>query len=877
MQCNLVVETAQCFSVHHFACLLSYGAQVVCPYLALRSVRALTADIDSSVKDAQQSYRTAITDGILKVMSKMGISALSSYIGAETMECIGLGPIVIAQCFGSTSSPACGLEIENIEVDTLRFHNAAFSDIEELPNFGAMKFKTNGEFHGNNPALVKALHAALSLKGSETSAPQVENFRSYSNLVKKRAPAAVRDLLRFESDKTSMPLADVEDASSIVRRFCTGGMSLGSLSKEAHETVAIAMNRLGGRSNSGEGGEDPKRYYPISNVTPEGTSPDFPGLRGLRSGDRASSAVRQVASARFGVTAEYLVTSEQLEIKIAQGAKPGEGGQLPGAKNSEYIAKLRRAKPGITLISPPPHHDIYSIEDLAQLIFDLRQVNPHAKISVKLVSSAGIGTIAAGVAKAGADIIQISGHDGGTGASPLSSIKHAGFPWEFGLAEAHRALLANGLRKGVVLRVDGGIRTGWDVITAALLGADEYGFGSIALIAQGCIMARVCHTNNCPVGITSQKEHLRAKFSGQPQHLVEFFQFIAQEVRHELSTLGYRSLAEIVGRNDLLRKRDRALPKADLSLDMLLASSPESRTYSIDTQRYSIPDPAIGDQLIADPEIQRAIEEHAALEKIFSVTNRDRTVGARIAGAIALRWGDEGFRGRIDLRCTGTAGQSFAAFNVKGMHLLLEGEANDYVGKGMSGGEVVIRPPEGTAVASWQNVIVGNTCLYGATGGEVFISGQAGERFAVRNCNAVAVVEGVGDHGCEYMTGGAVVVLAEIGRNFGAGMTGGLAFVYDEHDRFADRFNRDGDKYVGRLSDVNAPVVRALIAKHFHLTTSRRAEHILANWQDSLTKFWEIIPPQAQFPSSLLGAKSPQLSDSSFTGHPDGYLPALSE
>ncbi|HEY9711905.1 MAG TPA: glutamate synthase-related protein, partial [Chroococcales cyanobacterium] len=578
----------------------------------------------------------------------------------------------------------------------------------------------------------------------------------------------------------------------------------------------------------------------------DGTSPEFPGLSGLLPGDKASSSVRQVASARFGVTPEYLVTSEQLEIKIAQGAKPGEGGQLPGHKVSAYIAGLRRAKKGMPLISPPPHHDIYSIEDLAQLIFDLKQVNPRAKISVKLVSQIGVGTVAAGVAKANADIVQISGHDGGTGASPIGSIKNAGAPWELGLAETHQVLMANNLRDRVLLRVDGGLRSGWEVVMAAMLGADEFGFGSIALIAAGCIMARVCHTNNCPVGITSQKEELRKRFPGTPEPLVEFFLFIAEEVRHTLARLGYRSIAEVLGRVDLLASKELCgLPKtSDLNLDCLL-DPPAQCTGS-----WSVPPLAahsnplnLDDQLLQDADLVKAIREHGSYALSRPIRSTDRAVGARISGEVARHWGDHGFKGTLSFKFNGSAGQSFGAFNVDNLSLNLVGEANDYVGKGMNGGEIVVRPPSASNFDSWQNVIIGNTCLYGATGGALYAAGQAGERFAVRNSGARAVVEGAGDHCCEYMTGGTVAVLGKTGRNFGAGMTGGIAFVLDEEGSFSEKFNDDEGKRLYRLSaqeagDSDAAAeLKMLVEEHERKTGSLRARAILKHWGDYLPKF----------------------------------------
>jgi glutamate synthase (ferredoxin) len=636
-------------------------------------------------------------------------------------------------------------------------------------------------------------------------------------------------------------------------------MSLGALSREAHETLAIAMNRIGGKSNSGEGGEDPVRYNALNDVDTAGKSPTLPHLHGLRNGDTAASAIRQVASGRFGVTPQYLATAQQIEIKIAQGAKPGEGGQLPGPKVSPYIAMLRRSKPGVTLISPPPHHDIYSIEDLAQLIFDLHQINPKAQVSVKLVAEIGIGTIAAGVAKANADIIQISGHDGGTGASPLSSIKHAGSPWELGLTEVHRVLMENRLRDRVILRVDGGLKSGWDVLIGALMGAEEFGFGSIAMIAEGCIMARICHTNNCPVGVASQKEELRKRFTGIPDHVVNFFYFIAEEVRSLLAKLGYRSLSEVIGRADLLTvPPEIKLNKTQaLNLDCLtkLPDTRVNRSWLVHEKVHSN-GPVLDDQLLADLDIQAAIEDQGTINKTYTVVNTDRTVGSRLTGVIAHKYGDKGFTGQINLNFQGSVGQSFGAFNLDGVVLNLVGEANDYVGKGMNGGEIMIKPPANATYNPAENVIVGNTCLYGATGGVLFANGLAGERFAVRNSKGTAVIEGAGDHCCEYMTGGVIVVLGKVGRNVGAGMTGGLAYFLDETGNFPALVNHAIVKVQRVVSDVGEKQLYDLIKAHADKTGSPKALEIIANWPEYLPKFWQLVPPsEADSPEAKVAEK----------------------
>lgn len=863
LECSIVVETAQAWTTHHFACLFGYGAQAVCPYLALEIVRHSCADsavmslVELSNETAQANFRAAIEEGLQKVLSKMGISSLLSYIGAQIFECIGLGENVVERCFVGTPSRIGGLEIDDIERDVLDCHRRAFPfSHKQLINYGMMSSRPGGEYHGNNPKIVKALHSALGISRKVVSIQErQEQFRQYSALVRERPPLALRDMLTFASDRSAIALDQVEPAAEIVKRFCTGGMSLGALSKEAHEVLAIAMNRLGAKSNSGEGGEDPLRYYAIADVNEDGTSQSFPGLRGLKPGDSASSAVRQVASARFGVTPEYLVTAQQLEIKIAQGAKPGEGGQLPAHKVSPYIAKLRRAKEGMQLISPPPHHDIYSIEDLSQLIYDLRQVSSQAQISVKLVAEVGIGAVAVGVAKANADIVQVSGNDGGTGASALSSIKHAGAPWELGLVEVHRALIGNDLRHRVLLRVDGGLRSGWEVVMAAMLGANEYGFGSIALIAEGCIMARVCHTNNCPVGITSQKEKLREKFTGVPEQIVDFFLFIAEEVRMTLAQLGYSSLHEVLGRAELLKVKPDVKPHKveQVNLDFLLEKAEFSSLTknSKNSEAWRLPQVAphgdasgLNDHILADAEVQAAIAEHGDVVKAYAIKNTDRSVGARIGGTLAKLYGDTGFKGRIALRFKGSTGQSFGAFIVDNIKLTLTGEANDYVGKGMSGGTIVIKFPQTAPIYkhSWQNVIAGNTCLYGATGGYLYCAGQAGERFAVRNSGAVAVVEGSGDHCCEYMTGGAVAVLGPVGRNFAAGMTGGLAYVLDSDTNFRANYCGEADKRLSAVTGPAAAYLRQLIEQHHQATASQRALDILQNWEAYLPQFLLVVP-----------------------------------
>jgi glutamate synthase (ferredoxin) len=862
MKASIVVDTAQCWSTHHYACLVGYGASAVCPYLTWETLRQWWHDDKTqnlmslgklpqqTLDEALSNYRKSTEAGLLKILSKMGISLLASYQGAQIFEAIGIGADLLELGMKGTTSRIGGITIADLAREMLTFHAMAFPEAAKLENFGLVQYRKGGEYHANNPETAKVLHKAV-------RDGQYDHYEVYKQQLLNRPVATLRDLLDFASDRTSIPLEDVESIEMIVGRFCTGGMSLGALSPEAHETLAIAMNRLGGKSNSGEGGEDPIRFNVLNDVDETGHSPTLPHLKGLRNGDTASSSIKQVASGRFGVTPEYLMSAKQIEIKMAQGAKPGEGGQLPGKKVSPYIAMLRRSKPGVTLISPPPHHDIYSIEDLAQLIFDLHQINPDAGVSVKLVASIGIGTIAAGVAKANADIIQISGHEGGTGASPLSSIKHAGGPWELGLTEVHRVLMENQLRERVLLRVDGGMHTGWDVVMAALMGAQEYGFGTVAMIAEGCIMARVCHMNSCPVGVTTQQERLRQRFPGMPEHVVNFFMFIAQEVRSLLARLGYRSLNELIGRSDLLKVRENTqLTKTQaLNLDCITKLPQGENRNWVTPQPIHSNGPVLDDDLLNDAEIRTAIDNQGSISKMVPIVNTDRSVGARIAGSIAKKYGNTGFTGQITLNFTGAAGQSFGAFNLPGMTLTLAGVANDYVGKGMHGGEIILKPPAQTTFDPSLNVILGNTCLYGATGGSLFAWGQAGERFAVRNSKAEAVVEGAGDHCCEYMTGGVIVVLGKVGRNVGAGMTGGIAYFLDEDGSFSAKVNREIVKIQRVCTPAGEEQLKTLLEAHVERTGSPKAAAILANWSESLSQFWQVVPPSE--------AESPEASDQS--------------
>ena len=853
LRCSIVIDTAQCWSTHHLACLVGYGASAVCPWLTFEATRhwlahpktqkliekgklpALTSD------QAQTNVREALENGLRKILSKIGISLLASYHGAQIFEAIGLAADLIETAFKGTTSRVSGLSISELAKETLIFHAKAFPELNQskLEFVGFVQYRSTGEYHSNSPEMAKLLHKAVA------AGPDYAHYGTFKSLLENRPVSSLRDLLDLRLAPSPLPLEQVESVESIFSRFCTGGMSLGALSREAHEVLAVAMNRIGGKSNSGEGGEDPARWNVLRDVDSSGQSPTLPTIEGLRNGDTACSAIKQVASGRFGVSAAYLRSGKQLEIKVAQGAKPGEGGQLPGPKVDAYIASLRNSKPGVALISPPPHHDIYSIEDLAQLIHDLHQVHPAAKVSVKLVAEIGIGTIAAGVAKANADVIQVSGHDGGTGASPLSSIKHAGSPWELGLTEVHRSLLENGLRDRVLLRADGGLRTGWDVLMAALLGAEEFGFGSVAMIAEGCIMARVCHTNNCPVGVATQKENLRKRFTGLPEHVVNFFWYVAEEVRQLMSLLGVSRLEDLIGRTDLLQLRDVSLAKTQ-SIDLSSLLEPAGDRNCRDWLRHDMEahgnGPILEDQLLADPELQEALENHGKVQRHLEIINTDRSVGARLAGEIAQRHGNRGFRGQLNLFLSGYAGQSFGAFLVQGMNLRLQGEANDYVGKGMNSGRITLVPdPE--AVEPGRQVILGNTCLYGATGGQLFAHGRAGERFAVRNSGATTVVEGAGDHCCEYMTGGIVVVLGATGRNVGAGMTGGVAFLLDEDGGVAARVNTEIVQAFDLTTPEQESLLLSMLEQHLQATGSERAAEIQADWSSWKKRFKVIVPP----------------------------------
>ena len=819
MRASIIAEAGDARDVHHFACLIGFGASAICPYLAFETLGAMIGAEDFETQTPDEvfaNYRKAADAGILKVMSKMGISAVSSYHGAQIFEALGIGDEVIERSFAGTTSRIGGIGFSHIAADVIERHTQAFS-AEKLERGGWYKFRRDGDYHANGPQVWRALHKTVQGGGEE-------EYRAYRDLVHSRPPTALRDLLEFSSDRDPIGLDQVEPVADILSRFQTGAMSLGALSPEAHEDLARAMNRMGGRANTGEGGEDPRRY------TPGGDKLD------------ANSSVKQVASGRFGVTAAYLVGAKELEIKIAQGAKPGEGGQLPGHKVSTYIAELRHVTAGTPLISPPPHHDIYSIEDIAQLIYDLKVVNPTARVIVKLVASEGVGTIAAGVAKAYADVIQISGADGGTGASPLTSLKYAGSPWELGLAETQQTLMMNGLRGRVILSTDGGMHTGRDVVAAALLGAERYGFGTTALIAIGCKMARQCHLNTCPVGIATQAEEMREKYFGTPEMLIQFLTHVGDDVREILASLGYERLDDVIGRADLLTQIEAGEGDRWRGVDL---SKMITRTLGgpahVVQERNDRPGSPLDDGILED--IGSVIEDGGTFRGSYEIRNRDRTVGGRISGRIAMVYGNAGLPpGSIDLLFRGSAGQSFGAWLINGVRLNLVGEANDYVAKGMSGGEVTICPPPGSRFLEQKATLVGNTVLYGATGGDLFIAGGAGERFAVRNSGGRAVVEGVGDHACEYMTAGVVVILGDTGRNLGAGMSNGMAYVLDEYGDLPSRLNHDLVEIqpVAQAEDIE--LLKVMIERHYERTGSRRAQELLGDWEEALPKFRKIAP-----------------------------------
>jgi glutamate synthase (NADPH) large chain len=857
---GLVVETGSAREVHHFALLAGYGAEAIYPWLAMDTMGELAGSLKIDAGTSIKNYIKAVGKGLFKVMSKMGISTYQSYCGAQIFEAIGLNSSFVAKYFTGTASNIEGVGLAEIAEEAVRVHAAAFSDKDPvlenaLEAGGEYAFRTRGEEHMWTPESISKLQHA-------TRANSYETYKEYAKLIndQSRRHMTLRGLFELKPASASIPIDEVEPWTEIVKRFATGAMSLGSISTEAHSTLAIAMNRIGGKSNTGEGGEDPKRFPVVSrdSSTRELLGDVIVRDVELKKGDSMRSRIKQVASGRFGVTAEYLSSADQIQIKVAQGAKPGEGGQLPGHKVSEYIAKLRFSVPGVGLISPPPHHDIYSIEDLAQLIHDLKNANPRASISVKLVSEVGVGTVAAGVAKAKADHVTIAGHDGGTGASPWSSIKHAGTPWELGLAETQQTLVLNQLRGRIAVQVDGQMKTGRDVVIGALLGADEFGFATAPLVVEGCIMMRKCHLNTCPVGVATQDPELRKKFSGKPEYVINFFYFVAQEVREIMAQLGVRKLDELVGRSDLLDMRKGLehwkVKGLDFSKIFYRPDMPASvARHQCEEQDHGL-ERALDHQLIA--KAKPALEKRKRVSIETGIRNVNRTVGAMLSGEVARRFGHEGLADdTIHVKLSGTAGQSFGAFLARGITFELEGDANDYVGKGLSGGRIVIRPPQAFSGAPEANIIVGNTVLYGAIEGEVFFRGVAGERFAVRNSGVTAVVEGVGDHGCEYMTGGTVVVLGETGANFAAGMSGGIAYVLDESGLFEKRCNPamvslgrvlpEAEQPKGEprhLNSADEPLLRSLLEQHFRMTGSTVAKRALDDWKTAMPKFVKVFP-----------------------------------
>ncbi|TXC93107.1 glutamate synthase large subunit [Metabacillus litoralis] len=820
---SIVIESGEVREVHHFAALIGYGVDAINPYLAFATYKE--AILDGSLKynyeEVVAKYIKGVTEGVVKVMSKMGISTVQSYRGAQIFEAVGISQQVIDKYFTGTASQLDGIDLATIAKEAKLRHEDAYSEkIDKTLDSGSdFQWRKNGEHHAFNPTTIHTLQWACRKNDYEL-------FKKYSYSANEERIGFLRNLFTLKSNREAISIDEVESVDSIVKRFKTGAMSFGSLSKEAHETLAIAMNRLGGKSNSGEGGEDPNRFTADSN------------------GDLRRSAVKQIASGRFGVKSHYLVNADELQIKMAQGAKPGEGGQLPGNKVYPWVADVRGSTPGVGLISPPPHHDIYSIEDLAQLIHDLKNSNRDARISVKLVAKAGVGTIAAGVAKGAADVIVISGYDGGTGASPKTSIKHTGLPWELGLAEAHQTLMLNGLRDRVVLETDGKLMTGRDVAMAAILGAEEYGFATAPLVVMGCIMMRVCHLDTCPVGVATQNPELRDKFAGDPDHIVNYMRFVAQEVREIMAELGFKTMEEMVGSTDVLEVSERAKQhwKAKhLDLTTLLYQPEGARTAKI-KQNHKI-DQSL-DMVEILPKVADAIETGTPIDASFNIKNINRVAGTIVGSEISKRYGEEGLpEDTITLRFTGSAGQSFGAFVPKGITMHLTGDSNDYLGKGLSGGKIIVKPSADSTIVPSDNVIIGNVPFYGATSGEAYINGHAGERFGVRNSGVNVVVEGVGDHGCEYMTGGRVVILGEVGKNFGAGMSGGIAYILaDNKEEFKALCNDEMIEFESLVDDQEINFLQGMIQNHLAYTDSTKASSILANWEESITRFVKVIP-----------------------------------
>ncbi len=844
-QVALITESGEPREVMHFALLSGYGASAINPYLALETVENLAwrGDLANGVTPelAVKNFLKSVKKGLLKTFAKMGISTLQSYQGAQVFEAVGLNKELVETYFAGTTARLEGTGLEILARESQLKHEHSLRPVTEfeteLAVGGDYHQRANGEYHLLNPLTISKLQQAVRQESFQT-------FQEYTELIDKQSShlCTLRGLMKLKKSDEPVLIEEVEPAKEIVKRFTTGAMSFGSISKEAHETLAIAMNRIGGKSNTGEGGEDEERF-----------SPDA-------SGDLRRSAVKQVASARFGVTANYLVNADELQIKMAQGAKPGEGGQLPGFKVDEVIARLRHSIAGVGLISPPPHHDIYSIEDLAQLIYDLKNVNPQARIAVKLVAESGVGTVAAGVAKAHADVVLISGDSGGTGASPLSSIKHAGIPWELGLAETQQVLLLNDLRSRIRVQTDGKLQTGRDVVIAALLGAEEFGFATTPLIAMGCVMMRKCHLNTCSVGIATQDPVLRKQFQGQPEHVINFFFFLAEQVRQYMADLGFRRFDEMVGRVDMLEVESAVghWKARGLDLSSLLYSPPVPSRVArrcVQKQEHGLEE-ALDHEILKAARV--ALETLIPIDIGLPIRNVHRSVGTMLSGEIARKHGSAGLPDdTIRIHLSGSAGQSLGAFLANGVTLTLEGEANDYVGKGLSGGRIVVYPPRSSRFAPEENILIGNVALYGATSGEVFFNGMAGERFAVRNSGATAVVEGVGDHGCEYMTKGTVLVLGLCGRNFAAGMSGGVAYVFDEHLNFADeRCNPRSVDLEALVGAQDIEIVKHLITRHLELTRSPRAKWILENWADTIPRFIKVFPHE--FKRVLGVSRSPQ-------------------
>jgi glutamate synthase (NADPH/NADH) large chain len=825
---GLLVEAGDVWETHHYATLLGYGASGVNPYLVYQTIHDMKKRnlLPESVTEekAIYNYKKAVNGELLKVMSKMGISTLQSYHGAQIFEALGISSDVIDQYFTGTVSRIEGLTLDDIAREALTRHQLAFPKTIIVPSQlevgGVYQWKQRGEAHLFNPQTIHLLQHS-------TKTNDYQLFKKYSQLINNQSEKAItlRSLLKFKKGK-SISVSEVEPVEQIFKRFATGAMSFGSISYEAHSTLAVAMNRIGGKSNCGEGGEDEMRFIKKEN------------------GDWENSAIKQVASGRFGVTSYYLSNAQELQIKIAQGAKPGEGGQLPGHKVDEWIGRVRHSTPGVGLISPPPHHDIYSIEDLAQLIFDLKNANRQARISVKLVSEAGVGTVASGVAKAHADVILIAGHDGGTGASPLSSVRHAGLPWELGLAEAHQTLVRNKLRGRVVLQTDGQIRTGRDLAIAALLGAEEWGVATAALVTTGCIMMRKCHLNTCPVGVATQNQELRALFTGKPEYVVNLFTFLAEELREIMAELGFRSVNEMVGQVDKLEfnRHSSNWKHTNIDLSRVLYKEP----MSLDTALYKQEEQEHGIEIVLDRELIRkakpALQNVESVEQSFNISNQDRSVGAMLSNEVSKTFLAPGLpKGTVHYTFKGTAGQSFGAFSASGLRFELEGDANDYFGKGLSGAQLILYPSKQATYNPSENIIVGNVAFYGATSGEAFIRGRAGERFGVRNSGVKVVVEGVGDHGCEYMTGGTVVVLGDTGRNFAAGMSGGVAYILDKHESFKRNCNMEMVMF-DDIDKTDEELLKKMIYDHLNFTGSDVASEILKNWEASLKKFVKVMP-----------------------------------